>query len=236
VRLLLGAALLILGAVYQTSPAQGAYTLTLEISDSLGNSTPVGGITTGPFTTVGANTFIDAGAFFPEFTSLLISASGSQTAATSQIAKVDISGAVLSGAGTVDLFVRLTGSGFTMPTVTVTAIQSIANSSVPGAFDTYSLTGTLGGTTVASQSISGAAASSFSTTKPGIPLAGAYTAVLDQSITNISNILTLGATLAWTTGGGGGAVPVPPTMVLALTGVIGIGLSRLRRFRWKDFA
>jgi hypothetical protein len=224
-------ALLLAGGLFHASPAQGGYTLTLEITDNLGHSATV---TTGPFTGPGSNTFVDTGTLFPEFSSLVIAATSDQSSANSFLNKVDISGTVTSDPGDpIDLTVKLTGSGFTDPHPVADATQALSSSSLPGAFASAGLTGTLNGTTVAVQSITPPGAAG-PTSKNGIFVGTTYDAVLLQQFDDIArstattlNNFNATSNLTWTSS----AVPEPATIGLALMGVVPLGVMGLRRIR-----
>jgi len=227
--LLLGAALLTLSAVFQTSPAQGAYTLTLTISDGVNPD-----VTVGPNPSNGLGNasvlFVDLGAAFPEFTDLVIRGTAEERPNRSLLNKVDISGGLISGSA--NLTITLTGIGFIQPAGVVNATTGA--STTLGQFGSFSATGTLDSINTGTATITASPppAQAATVVKNGISVTAPYDAVLTQSIIGITpGSFNLNSSLEWST-----PTPVPPTMILALTGVVGIGLSRLRRLRWKEFA
>jgi len=202
--------------------------LTVEISDNLGHSAT---LATGPFAAGGSNNFTDLGVLFPEFSTLSVSSTSNQGVASSFLNTVSVSGAVIAvNAPTpINLTVKLTGSGFTQPGSTVvSAVQGLSSSSVAGAFTSASLTGTLDGTTVATQTITPPGAVNNTNS---VAVGATYNAILDQAITGIANTqdnnFNLTANLAWT------ATPEPASLTLFAGLLLGCGGSAVLRSRKK---
>lgn len=223
-----GALLSLGGALFDAPPAQ-AYLLTLEISDSFGDTATA---TTGPFSAAGSNTFIDSSAIFPEFTSFVVSVTAGQSAGNSFLNEVDISGIVTNTAGPpIDMTITLLGQGFTLPGPMVDATQDLSSSSLPGSFMSADLQATLNGTTIANQTISPPNAGVPSTLN-GISVGGLYDADAYVTITGIArstidhlNNFNLTSNVTWTPN----AVPEPASMTLLLTAVPAFLLGLRRR-------
>jgi hypothetical protein len=249
-RNLLKAAILAGAAMFaMAGHARADYTLQILITDSLGNSfsTPVSSSFPGAgqlsysqstgLTIINDGTVnppfpvIFVGSPFPEFTSLSVSVTSQQSAPNSFLNEVSVSGTVSTGFTTPNsLSITLIGSGFTLPPgPQVLATQDLSSSSLSGAFGSANLQSTLGGTTIASQTISppnaGTPASKL------ISVTAPYDADQFLTITNIApststnnNSFNLTANTTWVP-----AVPEPASLMLFLTGLPVLGGAWLRR-------
>jgi hypothetical protein len=224
-------------AFLQASAARADYTLSILVTDNRGN---VGTTTTGPFSGPGAALIFDLGVLFPEFSSLSIAVTANESGAGSFLNEVDISGVTKTGfAGTTNLSVTVTGSGFDNPVGLVTADQAISSASVPvpgqpANFTSATLTGELGPgspatTVVANQTIHTPPANSGIATA-NVTVNPVYDALLMVGVNGIAqtstNDFNVNADLGWTS-----ATPEPASVVLVLTALPVIGASWLRRKR-----
>src|SRR5262245_6755596 len=212
------AALLAIGFLACASPAHADYTLTLTVSDNLGNNNTgqANTVLTLPDGGAGSQTWTPAAGTFTQYTGLSITFSSSETPGASAIATVDIAAGTAPGT---NLSVKLDGEGFIEPVGPVTGSSTLSSSAAPTSYSNAMMMTTVGGLAWSPNPVTLTPPATSATSTASGSLSGTYAAIEAITINGLqasaaTGLFVLDSNTKWQAV----PVPVPPGLTMALLG------------------